>query len=242
MTFLLVSFVAGILNVLAPCVFPLLPVIIGGSVSETDKKRPLIIIGSLAFFIILFTVLLKFGEGILSIPDMTLRIISGVILIVFGLATLFPKEWGLITYKLGISSKSDQLLHKSSEKSRLGEILTGAALGPVFTSCSPTYLVILGLALQEQNFLTAFLYLTFYVLGLCFILVLVSIWGQRVIKKLKWATNPNSTFKKVIGMIFIIVGLIIIFRIEKEIQEALLQVPLFENFYSIETDIVNQTR
>ncbi len=242
MTFIVVSFIAGVLTVLAPCVFPLLPVIIGNSVSDQNKKRPFIIIGSLVFFIILFTVLINFGEGVLRIPDSTIRIISGGILILFGLTTLFPKQWTILSYKLGFSTKSDKLLHESSQKKGImGDILTGAALGPVFTSCSPTYLVILGLALGESDQLRALLYLTSYVIGLGFILVLIALGGQRVVKRLKWATNPESTFKKVIGAVFIIVGIFIIFRIEKEIEELLLQVPFIENLYSIEADIVNQT-
>jgi cytochrome c biogenesis protein CcdA len=34
MLLLLISFIAGILTVLAPCILPLLPVIIGGSLSD----------------------------------------------------------------------------------------------------------------------------------------------------------------------------------------------------------------
>ena len=242
MIFLIVSFFFGILTVFAPCVFPLLPVIIGESIRENNKKRPLVIIGSLVIFIIFFTVLLKFGEGVLSVPDSTLRIISGGILIIFGLSTLFPNKWALISYKLGFSTKSDQLLHKSSQrKGILRDIFIGGALGPVFTSCSPTYLVILSLALGESDQLKAFLYLISYVAGLGFILLIISFGGQRIVKKFKWATNPNSLFKKIIGLIFIAVGIILIFRVEKVIQDTLLGIPIFESFYSIEADIVNKT-
>jgi cytochrome c-type biogenesis protein len=50
MLLLLISFIAGILTVLAPCVLPLLPVIIGGSLSGNTKQksRPYIIAASLA--------------------------------------------------------------------------------------------------------------------------------------------------------------------------------------------------
>ena len=41
MTLLLISFIAGVLTILAPCILPLLPVIVGGSLDggETSKKR-----------------------------------------------------------------------------------------------------------------------------------------------------------------------------------------------------------
>lgn len=239
MGIIILSFAAGVLTVLAPCVFPLLPVIIGGSVQERDPKRPYIIIGSLAVFVILFTVLLKFGEGILSISDQHLRIFSGVVIILFGVALVFPKIWGQISYKLGFSTSSDKILNDASTKRGIfGQILTGGALGPVFTSCSPTYLVIIGLSFQEDDFFKAFLYLISYVAGLCAILLLVSIWGQKVIHRLKWATNPNGIFKKFIGVLFILVGVMVIFSLEKRIQESLLEIPFYENLYKFELNLL----
>ena len=56
---LITSFLAGILTVAAPCVLPLLPVIVGGSLMDEHRSRPLIIAVSLALSVILFTLLLK---------------------------------------------------------------------------------------------------------------------------------------------------------------------------------------
>jgi len=62
MTLIIVSFLAGIMTILAPCVLPLLPVILGASASESeDKYRPYIIILSLIFSIVIFSLLLKFS-------------------------------------------------------------------------------------------------------------------------------------------------------------------------------------
>ena len=61
MLLLLISFIAGVLTILAPCVLPLLPVIIGGSISgkTKEKSRPYIIAASLAASLVVFTLLLK---------------------------------------------------------------------------------------------------------------------------------------------------------------------------------------
>lgn len=57
LSLLLLSFVAGVLTVAAPCVLPLLPVIVGGSIVRTDSNselaqrqwyRPIVIAASLA--------------------------------------------------------------------------------------------------------------------------------------------------------------------------------------------------
>jgi len=73
---LLLSFVAGILTVAAPCVLPLLPVIVGGSIVRTDADtrvaerqwfRPVIIATSLAASVVIFTLLLKATTALLGV-------------------------------------------------------------------------------------------------------------------------------------------------------------------------------
>jgi len=44
----LLSLVAGVLTVLAPCVLPFLPVIVGGSLGHGSRRRPYLIAASLA--------------------------------------------------------------------------------------------------------------------------------------------------------------------------------------------------
>ena len=48
------AFLAGFLTVLAPCVFTLLPVVLGGSVTEKSFVRPMVIISSLGVSVFLF--------------------------------------------------------------------------------------------------------------------------------------------------------------------------------------------
>lgn len=241
MEFFLISFLAGILTVLAPCVFPLLPVIIGSASQDYNKRRPFVIISSLSVFIILITILIRFGEGILNISNDLLTTISGIILICFGIISLFPKIWDTFSYKLQLSAKSDQILHKSSRRSGIySEILIGAALGPVFTSCSPTYIVIIGLSLQATSQIQAIIYLVGYVLGLAAILILISLGGQSIIKKLRWASNPNGFFKKIVGIVFILIGLLVLFGGQKFFQEIVIDSPIFKSINNFEINLVQK--
>lgn len=65
---LFVSFLAGVLTILAPCVLPVLPLILAGSIGETGKWYPYIVTLSLAISIVVFTVLLKASSLLLGIP------------------------------------------------------------------------------------------------------------------------------------------------------------------------------
>ncbi len=209
------------LTVLAPCVLPLLPIIIGGSVSgsKQDKRRPFIIAASLAVSLILFTLLLKATTLLVNIPPESINYVSGAIIIVLGVLTLFPKLYETVISKLGIQSRSQRLLGKGTQNkdSLLGPIITGAALGPVFSSCSPVYAYIIATILPG-SFAEAMAYIVSYVLGLSIVLLAIGILGQRFIHKIKWATNPYGVFQRVVAVIFILVGLLVFTNSARAVQ------------------------
>ncbi|PIZ95170.1 MAG: cytochrome C biogenesis protein, partial [Candidatus Magasanikbacteria bacterium CG_4_10_14_0_2_um_filter_33_14] len=195
MTLLVVAFIAGLLTILAPCVLPLLPIIVGRSVNGQDKYKPLIVSASLAVSVVLFTLLLKSSTIFINIPQSTWSYISGGIIIFFGLITVFPEIWEKISLKLNFSNKSNQLLGKSAQKKGVvGDILVGAALGPVFSSCSPTYFLILATVLP-QSFAKGILYLVVYALGVSVMLLAIAFIGQKLVKKLSGFADPKGKFK-----------------------------------------------
>ena len=218
MSLLLLSFIAGILTVFAPCVFSLLPVIIGGSLSSTNKLRPYIITASLAVSIIIFTFLLKVSTFFINFDPKVLTYISSTIIIFFGLISLFPVLWENISTKLGLSRRSDTLLEEAGKKEGLGgAILLGMSLGPVFSSCSPTYALIVATILPV-DLLQGMLNILVYAIGLSLIMLLVAIYGRAFIKRFRWAANPTGWFKRGLGIIFIIVGISIMTGFDKTAQ------------------------
>lgn len=221
MLLLIGAFIAGMLTVLAPCVLPLLPIIIGGSVNtkEIDKKRPLIISVSLAFSLLLFTLLLKFTTLLIDIPPKSITIFSGTIIVLLGLFTLFPMVYARLLGKLGIESKALSLLGKgqNSKNKYIGAVITGAALGPVFSSCSPVYGYILATVLPVSLGL-ALSYMISYILGLALVLLLIGYYGQKFVKRIKWLANPTGFFQRIMAVLFIAVGLLIITGQDKALQ------------------------
>lgn len=225
MAFLLLSFIAGILTVLAPCVLPILPVILGGSAADsTNKRRPLVIIGSLAVSVFAFTLLLKVSTALIAIPQSVWSYISAVILLAFGLTLVFPEGWAKLLLKIPGHGKPDAWLSKgySHKGALLGDILIGAALGPIFTTCSPTFFVILATVLP-QSIPAGLANLAAYVIGLALILLFIARLGQKLISRLEWAANPYGWFKKTLGLIFIILAIMIATGIEKKIETVILE-------------------
>ena len=234
-----VSFLAGVLTILAPCVLPLLPIIIGGSVAKENKSRPYLIALSLVVSLVAFTLLLKASTALLSVPPQFWQYISGGLIIIFGLVSLFPGIWDTINVKLNLSGRSDGLLHKAAQKNNaIGSILIGLSLGPVFSSCSPTYGLLLAVVLPE-NFGVGLLNIVVYSAGLALMLMLISIFGQKMIRKVKWAADPKGWFKRGLGVLFILVGLMIFTGYEKKVETWLLDQGFYDAIADIETNLIS---
>ncbi len=221
MFLLFAAFLAGVLTVLAPCVLPLLPVIIGGSVSgdNKDRRRPLLIAGSLAVSLIVFTLLLKATTLLINLPPQAIIYFSGGIIIALGIATLFPTAYTTLIARLGIEHRAQKLLGKgtANRSSIIGPIITGAALGPVFSSCSPVYGYILATVLPA-HFAQAMAYIVSYVIGLALIMLAIGSYGQKLTSRIKFASDPNGAFQRSLAILFILVGILIITGTGTKIQ------------------------
>jgi cytochrome c-type biogenesis protein len=222
------SFIAGVLTVAAPCILPLLPVIVGGSIAsggrqtKTLLRGPLLITLSLTLSIILFTLLLKATTVFLGVPVYVWSILSGVIIVLFGVTLLFPTLWERVMIATGWQAGASRLMARSQHaKGIWHDILLGAALGPVFNSCSPTYALIVA-AVLPVSFGAGLLYLAAYAIGVGAILLLISIFGRTIADRLRWVSNPNGVFKKIIAVIFIVVGVAVLFGFDKKAQVFIL--------------------
>ena len=232
MLLLLISFIAGVLTVLAPCILPLLPVIIGGSLAEGGTggfniKKAFTIILSLGISVIAFTLLLKASTLFIDIPEYVWKWISGGIVLFLGLVTLFPSLWES-RLLARVSAKSNILLGRGDQKKSFwGDVIVGSALGPVFSTCSPTYFIVLATVLPVHP-AVGMIYLLSYTIGLCLSLFLVAFVGQKIMHGLGIAADPRGWFKRTLGIIFIIVGIAVIGGFDKKTQLFLLESGFFD--------------
>lgn len=141
---------------------------------------------------------------------------------------LFPSLWERFGFTQRLALFANSTMYSSQSKGGVaGLLLLGASLGLVFNSCSPTYALIVSVLLP-QSFATGMLYLLAYCIGLGSMLLLLAIFGRSIIAKLKWAVNPNGLFHKIIGALFIVVGVMILFSLDKALQTAILSSGLYD--------------
>ena len=229
MILFILSFIAGVLTVLAPCVLPLLPVIVGSSVSgKPSRKKAIIITTSLGVSIVIFTLLLKVSTVFINIPQSTWEIISGVIIIAFGIVSLTPEIWEDLTFVSRINIGGNKLIGVGYKKENfLGNIIIGLSLGPVFSACSPTYFVILATVLP-QSFILGLIDLIVYAIGLSLTLLLVAFLGQRIVSRLGFVSDTHGWPRRTLGLIFIILGIAIATGYEKKVEVKLLNSGVFD--------------
>lgn len=237
---IVLSYLAGLLTVLAPCVLPMLPIILGGSLAgeKKDRWRPYIITASLVVSLIVFTILLKASTALIGIDPRVWSIGSGLLVVTLGIFMLFPMLWAQMIGRLGIEHRTQGLLGKAyqSGNGTLSAILIGAALGPVFSSCSPTYAWVIATVLPESALRGVF-YLAVYCLGVASSLLAIALLGRRLLQKIKWATNPGGWFQRAIAVLFILVGIFVATGWDKKVQTYLVDKDVF-NLIQLEEKLV----
>ncbi|MDX1765978.1 MAG: cytochrome c biogenesis protein CcdA [Candidatus Saccharimonadales bacterium] len=245
MELLFPALLAGALTILAPCILPLLPVIVGGTATTGNKSRytPLIITGSLMVSVVVFTLLLRTGSDFLGLSDLseiTWQRISGGIIILLGVVLVFPRLWDELSARSGFQAASNRWLGKSSQKGgHSGSVLMGAALGPVFTSCSPTYAFIL-FSILPRSYGEGVVLLIAYALGLAVMLLAVAYIGKKFVDKVEWASNPHGLFRKIVGALFVLVGIAIITGFDKDLEAWLLDLGVYDPITDIETTFIEE--
>ena len=228
------ALLAGALTTLAPCVLPLLPVIVGGSIEDAVSdnasrgrparkwRGPLIIVTSLGLSVIGFTMLLKASTALIGVPPEVWQWVSGGLLVGLGVVALFPQLWDSVSMRLSLQSRSGERLTSARRRGGpVGDVLTGAALGPVFTSCSPLYGYVV-VTVLPADITYGLVLLTAYALGLCGTLLLIAVAGQALVRRLGWAADPHGWLRRTIGAVFVVVGVLVITGVMKDVETWLI--------------------
>ncbi len=85
-------FLAGVLTILLPCILPLIPIVLGVSIADRDKIRPLAIVAGMTVSFVGFTFVLQvFLNQFAELADY-LRIATYYVLLLFGFGFFFEKR------------------------------------------------------------------------------------------------------------------------------------------------------
>jgi len=241
MTFFIVALLAGVLTVVAPCILPLLPVVIGTSASGTGlSRRSYAVIGSLALSVIVFTLLLKATTLFITVPQSVWQYLSGGTIILVGLAIAFPALWSRLPLVSRMSVAGNRAVGAGyAKQSMVGDVLIGVSLGPVFTTCSPTYLLIIATILPA-SFFVGLVYLAAFVLGLSVALLIIAYFGERLTTRISAKLGTAEGIKRIFGVLILLVGIAILTGYDKQIETKILDAG-YGATINLETILINRS-
>src|SRR3989344_7972248 len=162
---LIFSFVAGLTTILAPCIWPLLPIILSSSTSGGHRKPIGITLGimvSFAFFTLSISTLVMFFHFDPNI----LRVIAAIVIAFLGFTMIIPRLLifyeGLITKISSVIGRGDIAQHHGF----FGGFITGLSLGIIWSPCAGPILATIATlgATQQVSFQVVLLTLA-YVVG-----------------------------------------------------------------------------
>ena len=230
----LIAFGAGLISFLSPCVLPLIPgyvsFISGQSLQELlSSKRinflPLILfcLGFSTVFIILGASASFLGQTLLQNSEI-LRIIAGIVIIIFSLQLVGLINIGYLNLEKRFEAKNSQHI--------FFPYVIGLAFGFGWTPCiGPILGSILALASIEETLSRAILLLSFYSLGLAIPFVLSGYLIQKFLLFSKNFKRNINLISKIGGIILLITGILILTNQLQAIGFYIIKIfPFMQNF------------
>lgn len=219
----LFAILAGVLTIAAPCILPILPVLLGSSIGNTSKTRPLfIILGFIAAFTAAALVFSVFGR-VLGLSQNLLRQISIGLLGLFGLFMIWPAPFELLTLRFNkLINRAGQLGQTQTGNSS-GFVL-GLVLGVVWTPCAgPILGFILTLIATTKELAFAGILLFFYALGAAIPMLLIAYGGQFVTTQVRLLSQYTKILQQIFGVLILALAVAMYFQFDLVIQAKLLQ-------------------
>jgi cytochrome c-type biogenesis protein len=210
----LVSFMAGLLSFLSPCVLPLIPsyvtFITGMSLDELQRSRRVVLIHSLLFiagfsliFLALGATATVFGRVLLVYRDWISRI-GGILIILFGLYLL-----GVLN--VGFLARERRVHVADKPAGYLGTLLVGIAFGAGWTPCiGPILGSILILTSSTADLGRGLVLLSAYSLGLAIPFLAASLALHHFLSAYGKARKHLVWISRAGGVLLICIGLLLV--------------------------------
>lgn len=220
----LLSFVAGLVTILNPCVLPLVPILVASALGKS-RFGPLALAAGLvtSFTLFGFTVI-AFGYS-LGINEQLVRMLAGGLLGVAGIVLLVPQaQMALSAAAAPLSNFGNQRLARLAGEGWYGQFAIGLLLGVVWAPCvGPTLGVAIAAASQGQDLLASFLIFLIFGLGVA-VSVLAFAYGSRKAmgerrNTLAWLARYG---KPLFGGALLVVGLMVVSGFDKVVEIVLL--------------------
>lgn len=220
------SFGAGTLSTLSPCVLPLVPILVGSAVMAHRFGPFALAAGLAASFTVVGVFIASVGAAV-GLDQEVFRNVAAVLLILFGVVLLskaLQEKFAVMTS--GLSGSGQSLLNRISTDSLFGQFLLGLLLGVVWSPCvGPTLGATITLASQGQDLGHATLVMALFGLGASTPLVILGMLSRQAMTRFRDKMLAAGTAgKKILGALLLALGLLILTGTDKAFETAILKV------------------
>jgi len=221
---LIFSFLAGFVTILAPCIWPVLPIVLSSSIAgKRSYQRPLgITLGVILSFTI-FTLFISFFVRIFHLDPNLLRIIAVVIIAFLGLTMIIPVLG--TKFAMAVSGLAN-IFGQNPTNTMNGffpGLITGLSLGIVWTPCAgPILATIAALAATGQVSFYAVLVTMAYVIGAGVPLFAFAYGGQQFVARAKGLNKYTGRIQQIFGVVMILAAIAIFTNFDQALQLILI--------------------
>jgi cytochrome c-type biogenesis protein len=208
------AFLGGVLNVLSPCVLPILPVVIGRSL-QSHIYGPVALVGGLISGFALAGSLLGVTAVWLTGLANILRYGAIALLLFLGLVAIFP-TW---SYRIFSAIPVNKWTKKNARVGLMGEFWLGTQLGLLWTPCAgPVLGGILVLAAVKHQIADALGLLLAYGIGAGLPLLIIAYGGRAVSQKILKLRSHSSKLQRIGGIMIIATAITILLGWDVQVQ------------------------
>jgi cytochrome c-type biogenesis protein len=214
------SLAAGSLTTLSPCVFPILPLVVGGAM-QGNRFAPVAMGAGMVTAFTLLGVLFGALGGALGIDSDSIRIAGAVLLIAFGIVMLVPALNNRFTqFMTPLAGIANQASSRVEGGSLLGAFALGALLGMVWSPCSgPLLASALTLVATKGNATDGALILGLFGLGAAVPLIAIAYATRAGFARSRdWVLAHIGALKQVFAWLIVVVGTAILLGADKWLE------------------------
>ncbi len=228
---LLFAFLSGVVTIFAPCIWPILPIVLSAGASGGERKPLGIVVGLSVSFMLITLALASLVRIIPFDPDV-LRIVAVGVIAFLGLTLIIPALGARLE---ALVSRLGGLGGRFTNNSGTGfgsGFITGFALGVVWSPCAgPILATVATLAATQAVSFEVILITLAFVSGVAVPLFILAVLGQKVLTKTRVFSQYTKLIQQIFGVIMILAALAISTGYDKILQTKLLDTfPKYENF------------
>lgn len=205
MILLLLAFLGGILTIISPCILPVLPFVFARA-DQPFRKSGLPLLAGMAITFAGFAAIATVGGAWVVRANSYGRIISLVVLAIFGVTLLWPALAERLSRPfVRLGSRLSQPAGGEPNPSMLRSLLLGVATGLLWAPCAGPILglILTGAALEGASERSAFLLLA-YAAGAATSLAIALLAGGRVFAALKRSLGAEVWIRSALGVAVLI--------------------------------------